>query len=87
MWVVVLGYVALLMVFIVDYLTLLLIGKIYVVFLLVTLLLLRYAKVFNLHRIIGKTICLANRIDATIVCCSDQLCAGLSSGIEGLFML
>ena len=36
-----------------------------------------------MHRIIGKTICLATRIDATIVCGSDQLCADLSSGIEG----
>ena len=41
----------------------------------------------TLHRIIGKTICLATRIDATTVCGSDQLCAGLSSGIEALFML
>ena len=37
----------------------------------------------TLRRIIGKTICLATRIDATMVCGSDQLCAGLSSGIEG----
>ena len=32
----------------------------------------------TLHRVIGKTICLSTRIDATMVCGSDQLCAGLS---------
>ena len=37
----------------------------------------------TLRRVIGQTICLATRIDATMVCGSDQLCAGLSSGIEG----
>ena len=29
-----------------------------------------------------KTICLAIRIDVTMVCSSNELCAGLSSGIE-----
>ena len=36
----------------------------------------------TLHRIVGKTICLATRIDVTVACGSDQLCAGLSSGIK-----
>ena len=36
-----------------------------------------------LHRIVGKTICLATHIDVTVACGSDQLCADLSSGIEG----
>ena len=40
----------------------------------------------TLRRVVGKTICLATRIDVTMVCGSDQLCAGLSSGIGGLFM-
>ena len=37
----------------------------------------------TLRRIVGKAICLATRIDVTAACGSDQLCAGLSSGIEG----
>ena len=37
----------------------------------------------TLHRVVGKTICLATRIDVTMACGSDQLCGGLSSGIEG----
>ena len=37
----------------------------------------------TLHRIIVKTVCLATRLDATLVCCSDQLCTGLQAGIEG----
>ena len=30
-----------------------------------------------LRRIIGKSVCLATRLDAALVCGSDQLCAGL----------
>ena len=37
----------------------------------------------TLRRIIGKAVCLATRLDATLVCGSDQLCAGLQAGIEG----
>ena len=37
----------------------------------------------TLHRIVGKTICLATCIDVTVAFGSDQLCAGLSSVIEG----
>ena len=37
----------------------------------------------TLHRIVGKAICLATRLDVTVACGSDQLCAGFSSGIEG----
>ena len=37
----------------------------------------------TLCRIIGKAVCLATRLDATLVCGSDQLCAGLQAGIEG----
>ena len=37
----------------------------------------------TLHGIVGKTICLATRIDVTVAYGSDQLCAGLSFGIEG----
>jgi len=36
-----------------------------------------------LHRVVGKTICLATRIDVTMACGSDLLYAGISSGIEG----
>ena len=37
----------------------------------------------TLRRIVGKAICLATCIDVTVACGSDQLCAGLSLGIEG----
>ena len=37
----------------------------------------------TLRRIIGKAVCLATRLDAALVCGSDQLCAGLQAGIEG----
>ena len=37
----------------------------------------------TLRRVIGKVICLATRIDAALVCGSDQLCVGLQAGIEG----
>ena len=37
----------------------------------------------TLRRIIGKAICQATRLDAALVCGSDQLCAGLQVGIEG----
>jgi len=37
----------------------------------------------TLRRVIGKAVCMATRIDATLVCGSDQLCAGLKAGIEG----
>ena len=37
----------------------------------------------TLHRIIGKVVCLAIRLDASLVCSSDQLYAGLQAGIEG----
>jgi len=37
----------------------------------------------TLHRVIGKAVCLATHLDATLVCGSDQLCAGLQAGIEG----
>ena len=37
----------------------------------------------TLRRIVGKAVCLATRIDAPLVCGSDQLCAGLKAGIEG----
>lgn len=37
----------------------------------------------TLRRIIGKTICQVTRLDAALVCGSDQLCAGLQAGIEG----
>ena len=37
----------------------------------------------TLCRIIGKAVCLATHLDATLVCGSDQLCAGLQAGIEG----
>ena len=37
----------------------------------------------TLRRVIGKAICLATRLDAALVCGSDQLCAGLQAGIEG----
>ena len=37
----------------------------------------------TLRRILGNAVCLATHIDATMVCGSNQLCAGLSSGIEG----
>ena len=37
----------------------------------------------TLRRVIGKAICMATRLDATLVCGSDQLCAGLRVGIEG----
>ena len=36
----------------------------------------------TLCRVVGKTICLATHINVTMVCSSDQLYAGLSSGIE-----
>ena len=36
----------------------------------------------TLHRMIGKAVCLATRLDAALVCGSDQLCAGLQAGIE-----
>ena len=38
----------------------------------------------TLRRIIGKAVCLATRLDAALVCGSDQLCAGLQAGIEGV---
>jgi len=38
----------------------------------------------TLHRIIGKSVCLSTRLDAALVCGSDQLCAGLKVGIEGV---
>jgi len=37
----------------------------------------------TLCRVIGKTVCLATRLDAALVCGSDQLCAGLQAEIEG----
>ena len=37
----------------------------------------------TLRRIVGKAVCLATRIDAALVCGSDQLCVGLKAGIEG----
>ena len=37
----------------------------------------------TLHRIIGKAVCLATRLDAALVCGSEQLCAGLQAGFEG----
>ena len=37
----------------------------------------------TLSRIIGKAVCLATRLDATLFCGSDQLCADLRAGIEG----
>ena len=37
----------------------------------------------TLHRIIGKSVCLATHLDAALVCGSDHLCAGLQAGIEG----
>jgi len=37
----------------------------------------------TLHRIVEKAVCLATRLDAALVCGSDQLCAGLQVGIEG----
>ena len=38
----------------------------------------------TLCRVIGKAVCMATRLDATctLVCGSDQLCAGLQVGIE-----
>ena len=37
----------------------------------------------TLRRVIGKAVCMATRLDAALVCGSDQLCAGLQMGIEG----
>jgi len=37
----------------------------------------------TLCRVIGKAVCMATRLDAALVCGSDQLCAGLQAGIEG----
>ena len=37
----------------------------------------------TLRRIIGKAVCLVTRLDAALVCGTDQLRAGLQSGIEG----
>ena len=37
----------------------------------------------TLHRIIGKAVCIATRLNAALVCGSDQLCAGLQVSIEG----
>ena len=37
----------------------------------------------TLRRIVGKAICSVTRFDASVVCGSDQLCAGLQCGIEG----
>ena len=37
----------------------------------------------TLHRVVRKTICLATHIDVTLSCGFNQLCARLSSGIEG----
>jgi len=37
----------------------------------------------TLRRIIGKVVCLATRIDAELVCGTDQLCGGVKCGIEG----
>jgi len=37
----------------------------------------------TLHRVIGKAVCMATRLDATLACGSDQLCAGLRAGIKG----
>ena len=36
-----------------------------------------------MRRIIGKAVCLVTRLDAALACGTDQLCAGLQSGIEG----
>ena len=36
----------------------------------------------TLRHLMGKTICLVTRIDASIICGQHQLCAGLQSGIE-----
>jgi len=33
-----------------------------------------------LRKVIGKAVCMATRIDAALVCGSDQLCAGLKAG-------
>jgi len=37
----------------------------------------------TLCRVIGKAVCLATRLDAALVCGSDQLCVSLQAGIEG----
>jgi len=37
----------------------------------------------TLRRVIGKAVCMATCLDATLACGSDQLCAGLRAGIEG----
>ena len=39
----------------------------------------------TLRRIIGKAACLVTRLDAALVCGTDQLCAGLSQALRGLF--
>ena len=36
----------------------------------------------TLRRVIGKTICMATRLDAALVCDSDQLCVGLQAGVK-----
>jgi len=38
----------------------------------------------TLGRIVWKAICLVTRFDASVICGSDQLCAGLQCGIEGV---
>ena len=37
----------------------------------------------SLHRIVGKAICSATRLDLAVLCGTDQLCGGIRSGIEG----
>ena len=37
----------------------------------------------TLRRIIGKAICVVTRFDVSLECGSEQLCAGLQSGVEG----
>jgi len=38
----------------------------------------------TLHRMIGKAVCVATRLDAALICGYDQLCVGLQAvGIEG----
>ena len=37
----------------------------------------------SLHRIVGKVICSATRLDLAVLCGTDQLCGGIRSGIEG----
>ena len=37
----------------------------------------------SLHRIVGKAVCSATRLDLAVQCGTDQLCGGIRSGIEG----